>query len=146
MCLTLLPRLYIGLTRHLAAAGLPLSSPPAINYWNNPLDLSGTGLALGVASGVTTDKQGGSEASGTGSTSGDVVINGAPAAAATGGGGGGGETRLLPPEQFYALTIPLQQPQQPSQGGGEAGGEPLQMPFTLPLEYATALKERSAGR
>lgn len=107
---------YPGLQNDLREAQLPTSSPPAINYWNAPMDLSSSGLALALP---VTD---------------DAVASSSSTSAS--GGATEAEGRLLSPDQFYMTAVPVQ-PHEPGQPPA-----PLQNPFALPLEYAQ-VRERT---
>ncbi len=156
---------YPGLDLHLQAAGLPTQSPPAVNHWNVPMDLTSppqaqevAGGAGGAGAGTGSPSAAGPAAAGAGSGGGDAGQSGGSSSNHHGGAHGGhGEPRLLPPEQFYTHCIPVpvpmpSPPSTPLSSSAAAAAPPQQLqlqqmeaPFALPTEYAAVLKERSAG-
>ena len=138
------------------------------NQWNVPLDLTaghyakgGGGGGGGVEGGIGVVREGssGGSAGGGGGMGGGGSPCSSPGPEV--GNSRGGESRILPPELFYTLSIPVSlppslppcstaHPDHPT--GGGIGGIPFspalppalhQNPFPLPLEYASVLRERS---
>ena len=133
---------YEGLDQHLAAAGLPGSSPPAVNYWNSPVDVNTMFLPAFSSNGGAISHAGGAV-----SPPRDRIISahltsplqspGAMGADGGAGGGGGNSAAhgavggrdelspvMLPPQHFYSIVVPVTKSVLNGHGGGaaEAGG------------------------
>jgi len=96
---------YPWLSTNLLEAGLPTRSPPSINFWNTPLDLTLLGSGGLPSRSPSTSSTEDSEIS----------------------------PMLLPPDQFYSLTIPLSSPD---------AALPVETLFMIPPEYQKHLTER----
>jgi len=108
---------YPGMLAHLSRASLPIASPPAVNYWNAPLDVNTIVLPGAVSGGASVAAVDGSGAESAGPDSDETSSP---------------YSLLLPPQHFYTLVVP-------SRGSFEAA---QRNPFALPLEYASALGSR----
>ncbi|CAN0120917.1 unnamed protein product, partial [Phaeothamnion confervicola] len=126
---------YPRLTQHLRAAGLPTSSPPAVNLWNSPVDVSTMGMpsfhvsqgAAAAAAASPVHRRPGSRGSGGGTAASRRVADMLSSGSA-----------LMPPEQFYTLTVPVTCPD-------DIDPRDVENPFALPSDYATVLREREAA-
>lgn len=157
---------YQNLPAHLRAANLPTASPPAVNFWNCPIDVNTMTLPVYGSAAVAANPSATSTAlvpasvgdqpspprsaavvqhqrspPGAGSPSGGVK-------SMSPGTGVTGSQRLLevsrspvmlPPVQFYTLTVP---------GPSRSFADPIERfhnPFALPSEYALVLGHRKAN-
>ena len=135
---------YHALPTHLAAAQLPTASPPAINYWNSPLDLSTMGLQplTGLAGALEGEAASKSSHALPKDAHGPSPGPLSPKAARE----KGAPSLILPPMLFHTLVVPLSdKPDGPASVGLDLSLESEhapQNPFALPPEYAAMLADR----
>jgi len=125
---------YDELEEHLLAAGLPTRSPPAVNYWNCPVDVNT--MVMPTFAGASAFSSGASKLS--------PRARGSPSSGTSDGASFSPVT--LPPSRFYTLSLPARA-KAPAAADGEGEGDSADMmvvhnPFALPMEYAQALEEQ----
>lgn len=139
---------YPSLPLDLRTAGFgELGSTQPRNQWDSPIDLTAGAHngAGGGEGGLGLTREGSHGGKGDRDNGRNAGLAGQEGARA------GGESRILPPEQFYTLSIPVppsSSPGLPGQGPMPPEGSPptlLYNPFPLPPEYASVLRERSVG-